>query len=228
MVVSCLFFASLRDLVGEASVQLELPEPATVADLLGLVEQRYPALADYRRAFQVAVDLEMVPHDAPLRSGCEVALLPAVSGGDAGIDLVRLSDVPIEVDECLRVVSRTDCGAVVLFLGTVRDSHQGETVEFIDYSAYPAMALKEMQKLAQECRERHPLGGLALWHRTGVVKAGEASVAVAVSTVHRDEAFTAARWMIDQLKSTVPIWKKEVGPGGAVWIEGDARTPSGA
>jgi molybdopterin synthase catalytic subunit/molybdopterin converting factor small subunit len=227
MQVQCLFFASLGDKVGHKQLQLDLPVGSRVADLLLVVEKRFPVLVEYRGHFQVALDLEITDTQQELRDGCEVGLLPAVSGGDSGPDLVRLSEQPIDPDECVRAVQRSDCGAVVLFLGTVRASHLGQPVVRIDYSAYEAMALREMERLACECRELHPVGRLALWHRTGPVLAGEASVAIAVSTPHREGAFASARWLIDEVKSRVPIWKREVGPDGAVWIEGDARTPAG-
>ncbi len=138
-------------------------------------------------------------------------------------DLIQLTETPISVDDCLNAVRRDDCGAVVLFLGTVRNQTGGQPVDRLDYQAYPPLALTEMEKLAAEARAKWTLGNLALWHRHGSLGPGEISVCVAVSSGHRVEAFEAGRWLIDTLKSTVPLWKKEVGPDGEVWIEGDAR-----
>lgn len=221
MRVRCLYFASLQSAVGEAEQEFELPAGSRVGDLLQLVEDRYPEVARYGRRYKVAVNCEFVEPEAELPEGAEVALLPPVSGGSG--DAVFLSEEPLSIDEALAAVRRPDCGAVALFVGTVRDSHEGQPVTHLDYSAYQAMALPAMQRLADEARARWQLGGLVLGHRTGRVEAGEPAVVVAVSSGHRRESFEASRWLIDSLKAQVPIWKKEVGPGGAVWIEGDAR-----
>ena len=225
MTCRCLFFASLRNLVGENEVELELPEGARVEDVLQRLEGRFPRLRDYTRKFQVAVNEELAQNDELVPPGAEIALLPAVSGGSE--DLVYLGPEPISLDQIYNAVRRKDCGGVVLFLGTVRDSHEGQPVESIEYNAYESMARKEMLKIVQDTRAKHPVTAVALVHRTGRVAAGEASVALAVASKHRAEAFEAARHIIDTLKQTVPLWKKEIGPAGEVWIEGDARVNIG-
>lgn len=221
MTVRVLFFASLQNVVGSGEISFELPPGSTCEELFSLLASRYPGLAAYRKVLRVACGEELVPWSHVVSEGDEVALLPPVSGGSG--DLIRLSEGEISVDECLASVRRTDCGAVVLFLGTVRDQTGGQPVDRLDYQAYPGLALKEMERLAAEARSRWELGGLALWHRHGSLGPGEISVCVAVSSGHRAAAFEAGRWLIDTLKSTVPLWKREVGPGGEVWIEGDAR-----
>jgi molybdopterin converting factor subunit 1 len=221
-----LYFASLSEAIGCREESFEVPADWTVARLLDHLETRTPALKALRGRYRVAVNQEMVADEsAGLAEAREIALIPPVSGGRG--PWIRLDHEPISADEVLHAVQRPDCGAVLLFLGCVRDSFQGERVERIDYSAYQEMALKELQKLADECLERlgEP-GAVAVWHRLGAVAAGEASVAVAVASPHRGPAFEEGRWLIDTLKARVPIWKKEVGPGGAVWIEGDARVQS--
>ncbi len=205
---------------------MEIDPAWTVARLLDHLEGRVPALRAMRGRYRVAVDQRMVSSEEdPLESAGEVALIPPVSGGRGA--WVRLDHEPIESEKVLEAVRRPDCGAVLLFLGCVRDSFQGEVVEQIDYSAYESMALAELKALAEESLAR--LGepsAVAVWHRLGPVAAGEASVAVAVATPHRRAAYEEGQWLIDALKARVPIWKKEIGPDGAVWIEGDARVPS--
>lgn len=217
----CLFFASLRNVVGSAEVDLELEEGSRVQDLLDRLEARFPPLKGYARRYQVAVNEELAEHHQAVPPDAEIALLPAVSGGTD--DLVYLGPERISLDALMDAVRRKDCGAVVLFLGTVRDSHEGQPVEAIDYSAYEGMARKEMLRIVELTRQKFPVKAVALMHRTGLVEAGEASVALAVAAKHRAEAFEAARHIIDTLKQTVPLWKKEIGPAGEVWIEGDAR-----
>jgi len=222
-----LYFASLSESMGCREESFEVDPAWTVAQLLDSLEARVPALKAMRGRYRVAVDQKMVNSEqVVLGAASEIALIPPVSGG--GGPWVRLDHEPIVSDQVLAAVSRPDCGAVLLFLGCVRDSFQGEVVERIDYSAYENMALAELKALAEESLAR--LGqpsAVAVWHRLGPVAAGEASVAVAVATPHRKPAYSEGQWLIDALKERVPIWKKEIGPGGAVWIEGDARTPSG-
>jgi len=111
-------------------------------------------------------------------------------------------------------------GALCLFVGVVRDHHQGRAVARLEYEAYEEMALLLLQRIEDEARRRWPVTALRIVHRLGPLAVGEASVAVAASAVHRGEAFAACQWAIDTLKATVPIWKKEYGPDGASWMEG--------
>src|SRR6185503_18024864 len=111
-------------------------------------------------------------------------------------------------------------GALCLFVGLVRDHHQGRRVLRLEYEAYEEMALPLVEQIEREARARWPVDAVRIVHRLGPLEIGEASVAVAVSSAHRDEAFAACRWAIDTLKATVPIWKKEYGPDGASWMEG--------
>jgi molybdopterin synthase catalytic subunit len=200
---------------------LDPPDHWTVADLLDHLESRVPLLKPLRGRYQVAVDLEMGEESTPLQGVREVALIPPVSGGSE--IWTRLGPEPIDTQVLLGAVKRSDCGAVVLFLGRVRDSHQGQSVSRIDYSAYEALAEKQLLALAQRGRDRLSLGTVALWHRLGPVAAGEDSVAIAVATPHRQQAFEVGQWLIDTLKQEVALWKKEIGPDGAVWMEGDCR-----
>jgi molybdopterin synthase catalytic subunit len=216
-----LYFASLQDVMGCREESVEVPADWSVADLLDHLESRQPELRRMRGRYRVAVDLEMAQENRSLMGVAEVALIPPVSGGRG--PWIRLGQEPIGVDEVLAAVRRADCGAVLLFLGTVRDSFEGQPVEEIDYSAYAAMAEAELRRLAEQSLACLEVGAVAVWHRLGRVAAGEASVAVAVSSPHRRQAFEQGQWLIDALKAEVPIWKKEMGPGGACWIEGDAR-----
>lgn len=132
--------------------------------------------------------------------------------------MLRLTDEPIVLDELLAAVADPKAGAVVVFIGMTRDNNEGRNVERLEYEAYAGMAERELDKIAQEARTRWPIAQLAVIHRTGVVPIGMASVVIAVSSAHRGDAFSAARFTIDRLKEVVPIWKKEFFAGGAIWI----------
>ncbi|HZQ87426.1 MAG TPA: molybdenum cofactor biosynthesis protein MoaE [Acidimicrobiales bacterium] len=143
----------------------------------------------------------------------------------SGDDWLALSDAPLPVEEALRWAVRPDCGAVVLFSGTVRDHAEGRTgVTSLDYEAYAEQTVPSFAAIAEEARVRFPtVGRLALLHRVGPVALTESSVVVVASAPHRDEAFEAARFCIDTLKATAPIWKKEHWSEGSDW--GTGGTP---
>jgi molybdopterin synthase catalytic subunit len=133
--------------------------------------------------------------------------------------MVKLTHEPIDFHGLTEQVCRTDCGGVVTFLGTVRDLTDGRTTTALDYEAYPAMAEKKMCQIERETRERWPVGDILMVHRLGHLNVGEVSVAVAVSCPHRNQAFEACRFAIDQLKVIVPIWKKENwSDGTSEWV----------
>jgi molybdopterin synthase catalytic subunit len=134
--------------------------------------------------------------------------------------VIRLQRGEIDVGELLAAVGSDRDGAVALFLGTVRAHSRGRRVLHLEYEAYAEMAESEMTKLVREAERRFDVSAVSLVHRTGRLEIGEPSVAVAVAAPHRAGAFDACRFVIDELKRTVPIWKKEAFEGGEVWIEG--------
>ncbi len=143
--------------------------------------------------------------------------------------MIRLIRDPIFAPEILKSVGSDRAGALVTFDGRVRNHSQGRGVLYLYYEAYPEMALRELEKIVGEARRRWELEGVAVTHRLGRLEIGESSVFVAVSSPHRGEAFEACRFVIDTLKSTVPIWKKEYFEDGEVWVEGpDTQGPDDA
>jgi molybdopterin synthase catalytic subunit len=117
-------------------------------------------------------------------------------------------------------VADPGAGAIATFAGAVRDHHAGKAVSHLEYEAYDSMAKATLAEVAGEASERWDLLGVAIEHRVGRLEIGEASVVIAVATAHRGEAFAALRFLIDELKVRVPIWKRETGPDGTHWIEG--------
>lgn len=132
--------------------------------------------------------------------------------------MICLTTTPIQIDDLLGHVADASSGATVLFIGTTRDHNQGRRVERLEYEAYAGMAEKELARVAEEAKAQWPLAAIAIVHRVGDVPVGQASVAIAVSSAHRADAFAAGRFAIDRLKEIVPIWKKEYFEGGALWI----------
>ncbi len=211
-------FAVYREAVGSPTVELELDGSPTCQDAWEQLLALHPPLARLP-APRFAVGDRYVPPDHPLRHGDELTPIPPVSGGAPHVALVR---EPIRTDQLLARVQHPHAGAVVLFLGTVRDNPEGPRVLHLDYEAYEPLAVAEMERIAREVAERWPVVAVAMEHRVGRLEVGEVSVAVAVSAPHRGEAFEAGRYAIDTLKVRVPIWKKEVWEGGARWVGSEA------
>jgi molybdopterin synthase catalytic subunit len=132
--------------------------------------------------------------------------------------MFRVTNQPIDLNELVRYVTDPEAGAVAIFIGTTRNNNEGRKVIALDYEAYPEMAEKELARIGADANKQWPVCRIAIVHRLGPVQIGEASVMIAVSSAHRDAAFAASRFAIEEIKKTVPIWKKEVFEGGEVWI----------
>jgi len=224
MQVRVLFFGALRDLVGRNHDALTLPEGAQLCDLLAHYESSVPRLRELLPALALSVNQEYAAPGAALHDQDEVALLPPVSGGNeerrmaAYVALVRER---IATETILAEIKRPEDGAVVAFEGIVRDHTRGRHTLYLDYEAYEPMARRRLEKLAKEALEKFEIREVALTHRLGRLQHRETSVLVAVASAHRAAAFDACRWLIDTLKKTVPIWKKEYFEDGAVWADGE-------
>jgi molybdopterin synthase catalytic subunit len=127
-------------------------------------------------------------------------------------------DRPIDEQAVARAVADPAAGGICTFSGVVRDNSRGKRVLYLEYEAYPEMAVKQMEVIAAEVRARWSVRQIAMVHRTGRLEIGEASVVIAVSSAHRGEAFEACRYAIDRLKQILPVWKKEVWEGGEYWV----------
>ncbi len=218
MRVQVRLFAAYREAAGVGQIEVELPAGATVKDAIDRVAKQHPLIAEGRRLV-IARNLEYVTPDAPLAEGDEVALIPPVSGGATAAQRIRLSEAPLVVDDAIAAVRDVAFGAVVVFLGTVRERSRGMQVTHLEYEAYAQMAEAKMRQIADGLETRHRPCRLALHHRVGDLSLGEVAVVIAAAAPHRDAAFAAAREAIDELKSVVPIWKKEHTADGAIWIE---------
>ena len=220
MNVRVVLFAKPRELVGQPNVELALPTGATAADAWSQLSSRYD-LGPLPRSFRCAVNSEYAGWDDPLKEGDELAVIPPVSGGAIGErhGLVVLSEEPLDPAAIAQRVRGDGDGALVVFEGVVREHSRGKQVRALVYEAYGSMARKQIEQLADEASRRWPISNLAVVHRTGTLKVGEVSVVIAVAAPHRGEAFDACEWLIDEVKHTVPIWKKEIYTEGEAWIE---------
>jgi len=223
MLVRVLFFGVLKDLLAAGEESLQLPEGATVAELL----QRFHARAAHPvwSALAVAVNREYATGAVVLRNGDEVALLPPVSGGSQAdphiAPHIALTRERIDPQAMVAALTGGGDGAIVVFDGVVRDNTRGRRTLYLDYEAYEAMALAQMEKLAREAAALYAIDRVGMVHRLGRLEIGESSIVIVVTSAHRGPAFEACRWIIDTLKRTVPVWKKEHFADGAVWTDGE-------
>jgi MoaE-MoaD fusion protein len=229
MKIDVRFFGVLKDLLGRADETLDVPEGARVREVLFHYAREAPRFEAMLPSLAISVNREYSGIDRVLREGDEVGLLPPVSGGSAEVGEagdafrgeVRIVREPIDTRSIVERLKRPADGAAVIFDGVVRDNTRGRRTLYLDYEAYEAMALQQMEALAMEARARFGVRGASIVHRLGRLEIGETSVLIVVAAAHRGAAFEACRWIIDTLKKTVPIWKKEYFEDGAVWADGE-------
>jgi molybdopterin synthase catalytic subunit/molybdopterin converting factor small subunit len=219
MRVTVLFFGVLKEMLSSESQTLDLPAGSTVDAILEHYRELLPQQPKLWSTLAIAVNQSYAVKGCLLRDGDEVALLPPVSGGSGSfVSLVKES---IDSSALTAQVKQGEDGAVVVFDGIVRNNTRGRRTLFLVYEAYEEMALRQMRALAEEAVAAHGVRQVAMVHRLGRLEVGETSVLIAVSSAHRAQAFEACRWLIDTLKKTVPIWKKEHFEDGAVWADGE-------
>ncbi|MCU1285336.1 MAG: molybdopterin synthase subunit MoaD [Acidobacteriales bacterium] len=215
----------LKDAVGRQIDDVELPERSTLADLVNDRIRQTPPIDNFRTVLAFSVNQEYAQLATVLHDGDEVAMLPPVSGGtDTHVGTAsRCSIVRAKIDQqaIMDAIKHPDDGAISIFDGIVRGNTRGRKTLYLDYEAYEAMALKQMEQLAADAIANFKVRDVAIIHRLGRIEIGETSVFIAVASAHRAPAMDASRWLIDTLKKTVPIWKKEFFEDGAVWADGE-------
>jgi MoaE-MoaD fusion protein len=226
MRVRVLFFGVLKDLAGKSSDSLDLPDGASVRDLLSHYASRSPRMKESLASLAVAVNQEYAGAETALKADDEVALLPPVSGGSGKAEGRRAHQAsiirdPIDTHSVVDHIKRGEDGAAVVFEGVVRNQTRGRRTLYLDYEAYEEMALQQMEGLAEQALRQFQVRAVALVHRLGRLEIGETSVLIVVASAHRAAAFEACRWLIETLKRTVPIWKKEHFEDGAAWADGE-------
>jgi molybdopterin synthase catalytic subunit len=216
MRVAVRLFGAVREAVGEKELAVELPDGATLADLRALLAGRHAIFDAFGDRLAAAVNLEVASAGTSLCDGDEVAFLPPVSGGGPRC---WISERRLDVGDAIARVAGPGMGGIVTFIGAVRDHARGHAIRHLEYEAYPEMAVREMEKIADEAARRWPDARIAIGHRCGHLEIGEIAVVVAAAAPHRAEAFEACRFAIDTLKQTVPIWKKEFAVDGEQWVD---------
>jgi molybdopterin synthase catalytic subunit len=216
-------FAMLKERAQREELTIDFPSGA-VADLLAQVSRECPALAKFLSPdrIMISVNHEFVKKDAQVKDGDEVALMPPFSGGqDAGSAKVRVQREPFSMEQEVEQLKRSSgsIGGIVTFLGTTRDISREKSVAKLEFEHYPGMAEKKLSEIRDRAINEYGAIDVVIVHRVGTMPVGENIVLIAVASGHRDEAFKACRFCIDELKRITPIWKKETTPDGEVWVE---------
>lgn len=214
MKITVRYFAIIRERTGMNHEAIELPTGATVDALFEAIVELHPTVSELKPILRFAVNQQFASAETALTEGDEVVFIPPVSGGNGRI---LLTTSPLDLMTLRDTVVSPKFGAVVMFEGVVRDHRAGEAVETLEYETYEEMALRQLCKVATEVESEFPVQ-VGIHHRHGLMNVGDTAVVIAVGSAHRGPAFDACRQVIERLKSEVPIWKKETGPDGSVWV----------
>ena len=219
--VEVLLFGRLREAVGQRSLRVALRPGTTAIRLWSALEVACPGLHGADAGVRVAVNEEYAGWNTAVGDGDVVAFLPPVAGGAGERVDVRVTDSALDASAVERSLLAVSDGAVCTFSGVVRDHDGGRTVTALTYEAYPAMAEAEMLRIGRRVLAATGARAIALHHRHGRLEVGEVAVVVCAVASHREAAFAACRAGIDEVKRDAPIWKREEGPAGERWVEGN-------
>ncbi len=222
MRIKVLFFGFTHDVTGLREEQIELGEGENLQGLRRFYESRFPRLGELAGSLLFAVNQQIAgPLDA-LHEGDEVAFMPPVSGGTDD-SRYRITGEKISTSDLAKSLQTPADGAVVTFEGVVRNHSSGRKTLYLEYEAYTSMAIRKMEEIGADAKQKYRINSVGIIHRTGRLEIGETSVAIVVTAAHRRPAFEACQYLIDRLKQVVPVWKKEYFEDGAVWVEGEGR-----
>jgi molybdopterin converting factor subunit 1 len=225
MKITVLFFAKLKDYVPSPKMDMEVPENSNVQELRNIITKQFPNLVDVLPNVIVSINQQFAFNEDIILDQAEIAFFPPVSGGIADT-VIDISDQPIDINKLLEESTRKSTGAAAIFTGIIRGETHGqkeyETIG-LEYESYRPMAILKMEQIASEIRNKWTdVQTIVLIQRIGYMDAGTPTVVVICTSGHRNSGiFEAAKYGIDRIKEIVPVWKKEIGPNGETWIEGD-------
>ncbi len=220
MKIKVLLFAGLAEAIQKSQVEIDIPQQGSVKDLKEHLVKEYPELKPLLTTSFASINQEYSDDERSIEEGDEVAFLPPVSGGshdDHEHKKFVITKDPLRCEDVIQQVIHPGAGAVLTFIGTVREFTHGKKTVYLEYESYEPMAIKTMGQIEREIIEKWPDARVAIHHRIGSLDLEEISVIIAVATPHRDESFKAGRYAIERLKQIVPIWKKEIWEDGSEW-----------
>jgi molybdopterin synthase catalytic subunit len=225
MKITVLYFAKLKDFVPFPRVDMDVPENLTVQELRNMITKQFPNLVDVLPNVIVSINQQFAFNEDIIPDQAEIAFFPPVSGGSVDT-VIDITDQPIDINKLLEESTRKTTSAAAIFTGIIRGENHGqkeyETIG-LEYESYRPMAISKMEQIAAEIRNTWAdVQTIVLIQRIGYMDAGTPTVVVICTSGHRNSGiFEAAKYGIDRIKEIVPVWKKEIGPNGETWIEGD-------
>lgn len=224
--VQVLLFATYRQLSGVKELSLEVREGSSLRDIAKTLEERFAGLE--LNGALCAINEQYARPEATVAGGDTVAFFPPVSGGNGqgskeSANHFFVTEAPLDLARYTQLVSAPEFGACSSFLGTVRSPNFGEVVEHIDYQGYEKMLRAQMAVVTDELREHFGIGNIVIAHRLGKLLPGDASIAIVISSKHRQDALLATQACIDRCKELLPVWKYEVTQAGAHWVKGNVK-----
>jgi molybdopterin synthase catalytic subunit len=229
MRVTVLFFGQLKDFVGRSTDELEMAPGSSVGTVFDHYASEYPKLREMAASIAIARNHEFAARNVELAEGDEIALMPPVSGGSGdewvacssdAVSFYAVTKNVIDSQALVKRLQRDEDGAVITFDGVVRNHSGDRKTLYLDYEGYAPLAVKTMQRIGDELREKHDVRAVGMIHRVGRLELQEASISIVVASAHRQAAFDASLEAINRLKKLAPIWKKEYFEDGEVWVEG--------
>jgi len=229
MRVTVLFFGQLKDFVGRSTDELELAPGSSVGTVFDHYASEYPKLREMAASIAIARNHEFAARNVELAEGDEIALMPPVSGGSDedwvacssdAVSFYAVTKNVIDSQALVKRLQRDEDGAVITFDGVVRNHTGDRKTLYLDYEGYAPLAVKTMQRIGDELREKHDVRAVGMIHRVGRLELQEASISIVVASAHRQAAYDASLEAINRLKKLAPIWKKEYFEDGEVWVEG--------
>jgi molybdopterin converting factor subunit 1 len=233
MKVRLLFFANLKNIISKSKIDLDLPDGANVLQLRKTILGIYPQLEEFFPNVIVSINQEFASDDDLIPDGAEIAFFPPVSGGNGANDTrVEISEAPIDINSLLSEATRVTTGAAAIFTGIIRgETTRGKPFKTtgLEYESYIPMAEAKLNQIADEIRQKwNQVETIIMIQRIGYMDSGTPTVVVICTSSHRDSGiFEASKYGIDRIKQIVPVWKKEIGPNGEVWVEGDYQPRKG-
>lgn len=215
MKISVVYLGGSRIQTGCARETVDVVAPATLGDVVQAILARHPALVPLSGSVRWARNHSLAELDEIVAEADEIALLPPVAGGQARAIVTAEA---VDIGQAVSRVTHPGAGAIVTFIGTVRDNAKGKRVRQITYEAYEPMTTRELDRIAVDCEREWPETRIFVAHRYGVLVVGDVAIAIAVASPHRDAAFAACRTMLERIKTDVPMWKNELGEDGASWV----------
>jgi len=216
-------FAALREIIGKNQLDLEISADSSLKDAIESVVETYPQVKKIIEISKYAVNMEYADINSPgkLSDGDEITIIMPVSGGifsgSKNSAYIEITEKRIDSAAALDFISDSSAGSILLFNGTVRDNEEGKPVEYLFYEAYEEMAVKEIKKLIDSALTKYNILKICIIHRIGKIDIGEISISIGISSPHREDSYLASKFLIDNIKETVPIWKKEMLETGGRW-----------